>query len=59
VDGYGVLNLAARYRRGRLEYQLNINNITDTEYFVPHQDYLHVYPGNPVNVLATVRVRMN
>ena len=59
VDGYGVLNLAARYRRGRLEYQLNINNLTDTEYFVPHQDYLQVYPGNPVNVLATVRVRMN
>jgi iron complex outermembrane recepter protein len=59
VDGYVVLNLAARYRRGRLEYQLNINNLTDTEYFVPHQDYLQVYPGNPVNVLATVRVRMN
>ena len=58
VDGYGVLNLAAHYRRGRLEYQVNINNATDTQYFVPHQDYLQVYPGNPVNVLGTVRVRI-
>ena len=58
VDGYGVLNLAAHYRRGRLEYHLNVNNATGTQYFVPHQDYLQVYPGNPVNVLGTVRVRI-
>jgi iron complex outermembrane receptor protein len=58
VDGYGVLNLAARYRRGRLEYAVNVNNVTDNQYFVAHLDYLQVYPGNPVNVLATVRVRM-
>ena len=41
-----------------IEYQLNVNNVTDTKYFVPHQDYLQVYPGDPVNVLGTVRVRM-
>ena len=58
VDGYGVLNLAVRYRRGVLEYGFNVNNVTDTEYFVPHQDYLQVYPGNPVNVIATIRVRL-
>ena len=58
VDGYGVLNLAVRYRRGRIEYQLNVNNVTDTTYFVAHQDYLQVYPGNPANVLGTIRVRM-
>jgi len=58
VDGYGVLNLAVRYRRGRVEYQLNVNNVTDTTYFVAHQDYLQVYPGNPANVLGTIRVRM-
>ena len=59
VDGFGLLNLAARYRKGPLEYALNLNNVTDTDYLVPHQDYLQVYPGEPFNVLATVRVRWN
>jgi iron complex outermembrane receptor protein len=58
IDGYGVLNLAVHYRRGLIEYGLNINNVTDTGYFVAHQDYLQVYPGNPVNAMATVRVRL-
>jgi len=25
---------------------------------VPHQDYLQVYPGAPINALGTVRVRL-
>ncbi|MQA29238.1 MAG: TonB-dependent receptor [Luteitalea sp.] len=58
VDGYGVLNLAVRYRRGPFEYALNVNNVTDTEYFTPHLDWAQVYPGDPINVLATVRVRL-
>ncbi|HTM04148.1 MAG TPA: TonB-dependent receptor [Vicinamibacterales bacterium] len=58
VDGYGTLSLAARYTRGALEYAVNINNVTSTKYFTPHQDYLQVYPGEPINVLATVRVRL-
>jgi iron complex outermembrane recepter protein len=59
VDSYGLLNLAARYRKGPLEYAVNVNNVTGTKYLVPHQDYLQVYPGEPVNVLATVRVHWN
>jgi outer membrane receptor protein involved in Fe transport len=31
--GYGVLNVGVRYRRGAVEYALNVNNLTDTEYF--------------------------
>jgi iron complex outermembrane receptor protein len=58
VGGYGLLNFAIRYRRGSLEYALNLNNLTDTTYYVPHLDYLQVYPGAPVNVLGTVRVRL-
>ena len=56
TKGYGLLNLGARYRKGPLEYALNVNNVTDKKYLIPHQDYLQVYPGEPVNVLATVRV---
>jgi len=59
VDSYGAVSLAAHYRKGPFEYALNINNVTDTKYLVPHQDYLQVYPGEPVNVLATVRVHWN
>jgi hypothetical protein len=41
-----------------IEYAVNINNVTDTKYFIGHLDYLQVYPGNPVNVLATARVHL-
>jgi iron complex outermembrane receptor protein len=58
VDGYGLLNLGVRYSRGAVEYALNINNVTSTDYFVPHQDYAQVYPGDPVNVLGTIRIRL-
>jgi iron complex outermembrane receptor protein len=58
VDGYGMANVGVRYRRGPLEYALNVNNITDTRYFTPHLDYAQVYPGEPINVLATVRMRL-
>ena len=50
--------MSARYTHGPVEYALNVNNVTNTKYFVPHQDYLQVYPGEPANVLATVRVRL-
>ena len=58
VDGYGTLALALRYRRGPVQVSLNLNNLTDTEYLVPHQDYLQVYPGEPVNALLTVRISL-
>jgi iron complex outermembrane receptor protein len=58
LDAYGLLNLGVRYRRGRLEYALNVNNVTDTEYFSSVLYDTQVYPGDPVNVLGTVRVRM-
>jgi len=59
VDGYGTMALGVRYTRGRVEYGLNINNLTNTKYFTPHQDYLQVYPGEPTNALGTVRIRLN
>ncbi|HLG60223.1 MAG TPA: TonB-dependent receptor [Vicinamibacterales bacterium] len=58
IDGYGTLNLGVRYKRGQFEYALNVNNVTDTKYFIAHQDYAQVYPGDPINVLGTVRVRL-
>ena len=56
-DGYGVLNLGARYRRGSVEYAVNVNNVTDTEYFASVLYDTQPYPGEPINVLGTVRIR--
>ena len=57
IGGYGLLNAAVRYVRGPLEYALNINNLTDTDYFASSLYDTQVYPGDPINVLGTVRVR--
>jgi iron complex outermembrane receptor protein len=56
-DAYGTLNAGVRYRRGALEYALNINNLTDTDYFASVLYDTQMYPGEPINVLGTVRVR--
>jgi outer membrane receptor for ferric coprogen and ferric-rhodotorulic acid len=58
LDGYGVLNAGVRYRHGLVEYALNINNLTDTEYFSSVLYDSQMYPGEPINVLGTVRVRL-
>jgi len=58
IDGFGLLNLGARYRRGRVEYGVNVNNVTDTEYYASVLYDSQLYPGEPVNALATVRVRL-
>jgi iron complex outermembrane receptor protein len=58
IGGYGLLNAAIRYSRGPVEYALNVNNITDTAYYASTLYDTQVYPGEPVNVLATVRVRL-
>jgi iron complex outermembrane receptor protein len=58
IDGYGLLNMAVRYRRGQIEYALNVNNLTDTEYIASTLYDTQVYPGEPINVLGTIRVRL-
>jgi iron complex outermembrane receptor protein len=57
-DGYGVLNLGARYRRGSIEYAVNVNNVTDTDYFASVLYDTQLYPGEPINLLGTIRVRL-
>jgi outer membrane receptor for monomeric catechols len=57
LDGYGLLNVGIRYRRGAVEYALNLNNLTDTDYFASVLYDSQLYPGEPINVLGTVRVR--
>ena len=58
LDGYGLVNAAVRYTRGPIEYALNIYNLTDTEYFASTLYDTQMYPGEPINVLGTIRVRL-
>jgi outer membrane receptor for ferric coprogen and ferric-rhodotorulic acid len=58
VDGYGLLNLALRYVHGAVEYAVNVNNVTDTEYCASVLYDSQMYPGEPFNVLGTVRLRL-
>jgi hypothetical protein len=58
LDRFGVANIAVRYLRGPFEYALNINNFTNTDYFSSALYDTQVYPGDPINVLATVRWRL-
>jgi iron complex outermembrane receptor protein len=57
LDGYGLLNLGVRYARGQVEYVLNVNNVSNTQYFASTLYDTQMYPGEPVSVLGTVRVR--
>jgi outer membrane receptor protein involved in Fe transport len=36
---------------------LNVSNLTDTDYYASTLYDTQVYPGEPINVLATVRFR--
>jgi iron complex outermembrane recepter protein len=58
IDGYGLVNLGVRYQRGGVEYAVNVNNLTDTEYFASVLYDSQMYPGEPINVLGTIRVRL-
>jgi iron complex outermembrane recepter protein len=56
-NGYELVNLGASYTRGRIEYGLNLTNVTDRQYWESSLGNRQLYPGQPFNVLATVRVR--
>jgi outer membrane receptor protein involved in Fe transport len=58
-SGYEVLNAGVSYSRGRMQYGLNLTNLTDREYFTSSLGNRQLYPGQPFNVMATVRVRTN
>jgi iron complex outermembrane receptor protein len=56
---YELLDAGVSYRRGRIELGLNLTNVTDREYWTSSLGNRQLYPGQPFNLLATVRVRSN
>jgi len=55
--GYELLDVGVAYQRGRVQYTLNLTNVTDREYFASSLGNRQLYPGQPFNVLAAIRVR--
>jgi hypothetical protein len=51
--------VGASYTRGRVQYLLNLTNITDSQYWASSLGNRQLYPGQPFNVMATVRIQTN
>jgi iron complex outermembrane receptor protein len=58
-SGYTLVNMGASYTKGRVQYLLNLTNLTDSEYWASSLGNRQLYPGQPFNVMATVRIRTN
>lgn len=56
LGGWTVFGGAASYRRGKLEYSVNAENLFNRQRYFFGADYSDlVYPGSPINVFATIR----
>ena len=58
IPGYGLLDAAIFYRRGPLEWQLHVRNLTDTRYFAGSYNDVYVLPGSPRSVHTTLTWRV-
>jgi len=61
IGGYTVFSGAVGYRAERLwEWSLNAENLFNRErYFLPGHFSNQVFPGQPINVSSTIRLRFN
>lgn len=60
LGGYNTLSGAVSLRRERWEWSLNADNLFNRDrYFIPGQFDNIVFPGAPINVSSTIRLRFN
>ncbi len=60
LDGYAIVAGAVGYRANRWEWSLNADNLFNKErYFLPGHFSNQVFPGQPINVTSTIRLRFN
>ena len=57
MPGFVTFDAALQYRRKRWEYDLNVYNLFNRQYWVSAIDDTQVYPGAPINVAGTIRYR--
>ena len=48
-NAYNLLNLGAAYTRGRVQFVLNLTNVTDEVYWTSSLGNRQLYPGQPFN----------
>lgn len=55
LPSYATLDVAIYYTpfRSKVQFSINVNNITNTTYWVGAQNYLRLFPGAPRNYLIT------
>jgi iron complex outermembrane receptor protein len=58
-NGYELLHVGGSYTSGRVQYALNLTNVTDRQYWASSLGNRQLYPGQPFNVMASVRIRTN
>lgn len=58
IDGYFLLNAALFYQKPTWRWNLNFNNITNTDYEMRGFMGSSVIPANPFSVLSTVEIRL-
>jgi iron complex outermembrane recepter protein len=58
-SSYKLLNLGASYTTGRVQFVVNLTNVTDEVYWTSSLGNRQLYPGQPFNAMGTVRVRTN
>lgn len=56
LDQFSLVNLAASYTQGPLQYSLSMSNVTDVFYYASIRGNTQFYPGEPRRVMGTVRV---
>ena len=60
LDGYTIFSGAVGYRADRWEWSLNADNLFNKErYFFPGHYSGLVFPGQPINVTSTIRLKFN
>ena len=58
LEGYTIFSGAVGYRAERWDWLLNVENLFDKEgYFLPGHFSNIVFPGQPISVSSTIRVR--
>jgi iron complex outermembrane recepter protein len=60
LDSYALFSAAVGFRTNRWEWSLNLENLFDKDdYFLPGHFSNLVFPGQPINVTSTIRLRLD
>lgn len=53
-QAYGIIDAAVYYKLDKVQFQVNVNNLTNQIHWVGGYDVLRAFPGAPRNIMTTV-----